>query len=153
MNLGGGVIVPYPEPKDEAATKIGKANRRKDTKLEVRLRSALHRRGLRFRKDHLLRSGDLRVRPDIVFSRARVAVFADGCFWHGCPEHQHVPQRNQSYWVPKLQKNVERDRRVDAALTQQGWEVIRVWEHADLEGSVDLVEQVVRKRAGERARR
>ena len=84
--------MPYPEPKDAAATEVGKGNRRTDTKPEVRLRSALHRRGLRFRKDLPIRAGAVRVRPDIVFTRGAVAVFVDGCFWHGCPEHQVVPE-------------------------------------------------------------
>ena len=140
VNLGGGRIVPYPEPTDEAATKIGKANPRSGTKPEVRLRSALHRRGHRFRKDHLLRVGVVRVRPDIVFTRWRVAVFVDGCFWHGCPDHQHVPKSNRGYWVPKLASNVERDLRVNDALEAAGWVVLRVWEHVDLEIAVHLVE-------------
>lgn len=143
VNLGAGRVVPYPEPKDSAATKIGQANRRTDTKPELRLRSALHRRGFRFRKDFLLRVGDTRVRPDLVFTRWRVAVFVDGCFWHGCPEHQHVPKRNRDYWVPKLAANVERDRRVDAALGSEDWQVVRIWEHTDLESAVASVEAAV----------
>ncbi len=143
-NLGGGRIVPYPEPADEAATKVGKANRRTGTKPEVRLRSALHRRGHRFRKDHLVRDGTVRVRPDVVFNRWRVAVFVDGCFWHGCPEHQHIPKRNLDYWVPKLTANVERDRRVDGALEEAGWAVVRVWEHVDVEVAIGVVEAALR---------
>lgn len=150
MNLGGGRIVPYPEPKDEAATKIGRANRRTGTKPEVRVRSALHRRGLRFRKDLLIRAGAIRVHPDVVFTRWRVAVFIDGCFWHGCPEHQHIPKTNREYWVPKLQANVERDRRVDRALVDAGWEVIRVWEHVDVE---DAADEIVATVESQRSRR
>lgn len=132
--------MPYPDPADAAASKVGKGNRRKETKPEVRLRSALHRRGFRFRKDHLLRCGEVRVRPDIVFTRRRVAVFVDGCFWHGCPDHQRVPSRNRAYWVPKLQGNMDRDRRVDAALIAAGWAVVRVWEHIDAERAAAEVE-------------
>ena len=131
VNLGRGVVVPYPEPTTEAATKIGKANRRTDTKVEVALRSELHRRGRRFRKDHLIRVDGVRVRPDIVFTRRMLAVFVDGCFWHCCPEHMRVPKSNVDYWGPKLQANVERDRRVDAALRGSGWTVLRIWEHED----------------------
>jgi DNA mismatch endonuclease (patch repair protein) len=80
VNLGRGLVVPYPEPASAAATNIGKANRRTNTKPEVLVRSALHRRGLRFRKDHLLRVADVRVRPDVVFTRWKLAVFIDGCF-------------------------------------------------------------------------
>jgi len=75
--------------------------------------------------------GDVRVRPDITFTRRRVAVFVDGCFWHGCPEHQRKPRSNVDYWKPKLDANVARDRRVDAALLAAGWRVVRVWEHED----------------------
>lgn len=147
VNLGGGVVVPYPEPGDAAATKIGKANRRVDTKPELLVRSALHARGLRFRKDLLLRCGGVRVRPDVVFTRAQVAVFVDGCFWHSCPIHQQVPKRNRDYWVPKFAKNAERDRRVDAALMEDGWHVIRIWEHVDVAEGADLIEAVVRDRS------
>lgn len=130
--LGGGVVVPYPEPTNDVATKIGKANPRRDTRSELQLRSALHRRGLRFRKDHLVRcTNGLKVRPDVVFTRVRIAVFVDGCFWHGCLEHGSTPGSNQAYWVPKLKANVARDRRVDAALRADDWQVERVWEHED----------------------
>jgi DNA mismatch endonuclease (patch repair protein) len=139
--------VPYPEPTSAAATKIGIGNRRTDTKPEVALRSLLHRRGLRFRKDLLVRMADVRVRPDIVFTRVRVAVFVDGCFWHGCPAHQVVPKSNRKYWVPKLKANEARDRRVDAALVADGWAVVRVWEHEDLRVAADRIEAVIRKRA------
>jgi len=130
--LGDGVRVPYPTPRDEAATRVGKGNRRADTKPEVRVRSDLHRRGLRFRKDLLIRAAGVKVHPDVVFTKARVAVFVDGCFWHGCPEHQVVPKSNRDYWVPKLRRNVERDRAADEALGADGWIVIRVWEHEDV---------------------
>lgn len=76
----------------------------------------MYSRGLRFRKDLPIRCAALRVRPDIVFTRALVAVFIDGCFWHGCSLHQHVPKTNRDYWVPKLAANVDRDRPVGAAL-------------------------------------
>lgn len=143
VNLGRGQIVPYPEPSSAAATKIGKANRRTDTKPEVRLRSALHRQGMRFRKDLLIRVGTVRVHPDVVFTRRKVAVFVDGCFWHGCPDHQVVPKSNRDYWVPKLQANVARDRRVDAALIDAGWAVVRIWEHASVDAAAERVRAVV----------
>lgn len=128
--------MPYPEPRDAAATKVGKGNRRTDTKPEIALRSELHRRGLRFRKDHPIRvQGRRPIRPDVVFTRARVAVFVDGSFWHGCPEHQVVPKSNPDYWIPKLRRNVERDREVDAVLEDDGWTVLRAWEHEDRQQS------------------
>lgn len=129
MTLGGGKRVPYPLPKNAAATRVGQGNKRKDTTPEVRLRSDLHRRGLRFRKDLPIILERRKVRPDVVFTRARVAVFVDGCFWHGCPLHGTTPRSNPDYWVPKLRRNVERDRQIDEDLTRAGWTVVRVWEH------------------------
>lgn len=115
------------------------ANRRTDTKPEIALRSALHVRGLRFRKDHQLALADRRVRPDVVFTRAKVAVFLDGCFWHRCPEHATTPATNTDYWIAKFERNVERDRAVDRSLAADGWTVIRVWEHED---AADAAERV-----------
>lgn len=120
-------------------------NRRRDTKPEVALRSALHAAGLRFRKDYRLDLDGVRVRPDIVFTRAKVAVFVDGCFWHSCPLHGTRPTRNADYWLPKLARNVERDREQDAALAAHGWQAVRIWEHESLEDAVQkVVEQVAR---------
>jgi DNA mismatch endonuclease (patch repair protein) len=129
VSLGGGQIVPYPEPGSAFATKIGKANRRTGTKPEEHLRRELHRLGLRYRKDKLLRAAGVRTHVDIVFGPAQLAVFVDGCFWHKCPEHFHMPKSNLAYWQPKLAANSERDRRVDAALASEGWTVVRLWEH------------------------
>ena len=95
-------------------------------------------------KDHLIRCGEVKVRPDVVFTKARVAVFVDGCFWHGCPEHQQVPKRNRDYWVPKFGKIAERDRRVDAALTSDGLHVIRIWEREVVQEAADQIEVAVR---------
>ncbi len=143
--LGAGIRVPYPEPSSESATRIGKANPRTGTKPEQQLRSALHRRGLRFRKDFPIRIGSPRpVRADIVFSRAKVAVFVDGCFWHGCPDHQRIPRANPEYWIPKLARNVQRDREVDAWLAANGWRVVRAWEHTDPAEVADTVEHLLR---------
>src|ERR1700742_669880 len=114
--------VAYPFPSSPAAAATMRANRRADTKPELRLRSSLHRRGLRFRKDVLLRPAGLRTKADIVFPSARVAVYVDGCFWHCCPEHGRVPAANRDYWEPKLARNVERDRQVSETLRAEGWD-------------------------------
>lgn len=119
------------------------ANRRRDTKPEVILRSALHGLGYRYRKDFLLRLPTLRVKPDIVFTARRVAVFVDGCFWHACPTHGRQPTTNEWYWAPKLRRNVERDRLVTGALSSAGWRVVRVWEHETLENAVAAVRSAV----------
>jgi DNA mismatch endonuclease, patch repair protein len=86
--------------------------------------------GLRFRKDHPVRPDAGRpIRVDVAFTRHRLAVFVDGCFWHGCLEHQHLPKSNTDYWLPKLARNVERDRETDRRLHEAGWAVLRHWEH------------------------
>jgi DNA mismatch endonuclease (patch repair protein) len=125
------VPLPYPHPTSGDVSKRMRANPRCDTKPEIALRSELHRLGLRFRKDLPLRLADRIVRPDVVFTRARLAVFVDGCFWHRCPAHGNVPRANGGYWGPKLDRNVARDRAVDRALGDAGWRVLRAWEHDD----------------------
>src|SRR4051794_10611396 len=102
-------------------------NRGRDTRPEIAVRSALHRRGLRFRK-HRRPIADIRCEADIVFPRERIAVFVDGCFWHGCPRHGRVPRTNRDYWEVKLAANVRRDQLNTARLEQAGWAVVRVWE-------------------------
>ena len=97
------------------------------TKPELALRSALHAKGLRFRVTATTLPG----RPDIVFTRARIAVFVDGCFWHSCPQHSTRPRNNAEWWQDKLAATVERDRRKDAELEAQGWVPIHVWEHEE----------------------
>lgn len=81
-----------------------------------------------------------RRRADIVFTRWRVAVFIDGCFWHGCPEHGTVPAGNREYWAPKLERNVARDRETNAMARAEGWAVVRIWEH---EMPVAAVERIL----------
>jgi DNA mismatch endonuclease, patch repair protein len=104
---------------------------RVDTKPERLLRSELHRRGLRFRKNLRLDLERRHVRPDIVFPGPAIAVFVDGCFWHRCPKHLSWPQANAAFWEEKFRRTVARDRLDDAALAEAGWKVIRVWEHED----------------------
>lgn len=140
---------PYPHPTSPAASAALRGSRKRDTRPELRLRSLLHRRGMRFRVDRLVTAGDIRVRPDILFSAARVAVFIDGCFWHQCPEHGNVPRRNQAYWVPKLRRNVERDKLVTSALMDQGWCVIRIWEHTDPDVAASTVASAISGRTNQ----
>lgn len=120
-------------------------NRSTGTTPEVALRSELHRRGLRFRK-HRQAVPELRCRPDVVFTKARVAVFVDGCFWHRCPEHLTDPRTNSAYWAAKLDRNIARDGRNDAALEASGWRVVRVWEHELPSDAADRVEAVLGER-------
>ena len=117
-----------------------RAIQRRDTNPELELRSALHRRGYRFRVDHPVQVSGRSPRPDIVFTKRRLAVFVDGCFWHGCPDHGHTPQKNTSYWGAKLARNVERDREQDRMLSEAGWTVLRIWGHEDVVSAVQRVE-------------
>jgi DNA mismatch endonuclease (patch repair protein) len=106
------------------------ANRRRDTRPEVAIRSMLHARGLRFRIDRPIPVRQGRpIRPDLVFSASRVAVFVDGCFWHGCPVHGTSPKTNADYWLSKIAENRRRDARNSASLEAEGWIVIRAWAH------------------------
>lgn len=143
--------LPYPHPTSADVTTRMRANRGTDTKPEIAVRSALHRRGLRFRKHHPIRLPDRLVKPDIVFTRLKVAVFIDGCFWHGCPEHGTTPKANSAYWGPKLERNRERDVAVNAGLSKAGWHVVRAWEHESAGSIADRIQQVLESRAQCRA--
>lgn len=125
-----------------------RAIRRTDTKPEIELRQLLHRAGLRFRKDYRLDLPGGRVRPDVVFTRARVAVFVDSCFWHACPIHGREPTRNEWYWGPKLARTVERDRQAVTALEDAGWHVVRIWEHENLtDAAGPVIAAVIERRS------
>lgn len=111
-----------------ARRRIMQGNRSQDTLPELRVRRLLHAAGLRFRVNSRPEPS-LRVRADVVFTRARIAVFIDGCFWHGCPDHYRLPQRNAGYWLAKIDGNRARDESNTFALESSGWIVLRFWEH------------------------
>jgi DNA mismatch endonuclease, patch repair protein len=121
-----------------------RAQRERDTGIEREIRSRLHARGLRFRVHRRLLAGSRR-EVDVVFPGARVAVFVDGCFWHGCPEHGVSPKTNTSYWEPKLRRNAERDRRDSSMLRDAGWTVLRIWEHVPAEEAVRRIAALARR--------
>ena len=120
-----------------------RSNRRRDTRPELALRSAVHALGLRYRVCAPALSG-IRRSADLLFTRARVAVFLDGCFWHSCPEHGSVPRANRAYWEPKLLANRRRDEDTDARLRVAGWTVVRVWEHEDAQTAAERIAALVR---------
>jgi DNA mismatch endonuclease (patch repair protein) len=144
--------LPYPHPTSQEVSARMRRNPRRDTRPEVALRSELHRRGLRFRKDLALRLPERVVRPDIVFTRPQLAVFLDGCFWHACPLHGNQPRTNTDYWQPKLARNIARDRAVDAALLDAGWRVLRAWEHEPVPEVVARVQDALRELQGATAK-
>lgn len=120
---------------------------RRDTGIEISLRRELHRLGLRFRV-HLR---GLPGTPDIAFTKARLAIFVDGCFWHRCPTHGTSPKNNSEWWAAKLDGNVERDRRKDRQLTDLGWQVEHVWEHEDPTLAAQRIYEMWRTRRGHAA--
>jgi DNA mismatch endonuclease (patch repair protein) len=115
-----------------------RSNRRRDTAPELAVRRILHANGMRYRVDmRVVR--ETRSRADIAFTRQRIAIYIDGCFWHSCPEHLHLPKANADYWTPKLARNVERDAEVNAILRGLGWTVLRFWEHEPAQGTADRI--------------
>ena len=114
-------------------------NRSRDTRPELAVRSAIHRRGLRYRVA-ARPIPELRRTADLVFRPAKVAVFIDGCFWHGCPEHYSEPRTNTDYWAAKVVRNMQRDTDTNQRLREAGWIVLRYWEHEDVD---DIAREIV----------
>jgi DNA mismatch endonuclease (patch repair protein) len=117
---------------------------RRDTGPELTLRKALHAAGYRYRVQ-LPVPGRRRRTVDVAFTRRKVAVFVDGCFWHGCAEHRGVPATNSEWWRRKLEKNVARDADTDEHLRRLGWVVIRVWEHETAEAALGRIEAALNR--------
>lgn len=130
---------------DERVRDAMRRQRRRDTAPELALRRVLHRSGLRYRLQDRV-PGSPRRRIDIAFRRERVAVFVQGCFWHGCGLHKTIPAHNGPWWREKLQANIDRDADTDRLLRQQGWLPIRIWEHELVTDAGDRVHQVVLER-------
>lgn len=118
------------------------ANRSRDTSPELAVRRILHASGLRYRVDFRL-APPMRRRADIVFTRARVAVFIDGCFWHGCERHYQAPRANGEFWALKVSQNRLRDLETDRILQGAGWRVLRYWEHENPEDVAASIRSVV----------
>lgn len=132
----------YVQPTHQRSS-IMAAVKRTDTKPEIALRKALHAAGYRFRKDYLIRVDGRLIRPDIAFTKRRVAVFVDGCYWHYCPLHRQIPATNTPFWTQKLIANAQRDRLQDELLAGAGWHVLRVWEHEQVETAVESIASVL----------
>jgi len=102
----------------------------KNTSIEISFRRALWKAGLRGWRIHW---GKYRI--DVAFVKKKIAIFIDGCFWHGCPGHYKKPKTGKSYWIPKIRANRKRDRKTTKALEAEGWGVVRIWEHEIKDGS------------------
>lgn len=131
-----------PAASSAAVRKRMSSQAKRDTACELSIRSMLFARGHRYRV-HLPVPGNARRSIDVAFIGRRVAVFVDGCWGHGCPEHGHEARSNTEWWKRKIRRNQERDAETDYLLEQQGWRVLRIWEHAAPEEAVRLVEEAL----------
>ena len=137
--------VKNPKPSSNAAMNRMKAAKARDTAPEKALRSELYKKGLRYRVD-ARPVKELNRRADIVFRSAKVAVFVDGCFWHGCPKHGTQAKANAEFWRNKIKQNQTRDAETNQLLKKAGWKVIRVWEHENPEKASKKIHRVVAER-------
>jgi len=140
--------MPSVSPSSPEASRRMARVRQRGTDVEIELRRALHALGLRYRLQVSLSKKPRRV-ADIVFIGARVAVFVDGCFWHGCPLHATWPKENAGFWRAKIEANRARDADTTRRLRELGWEVIRVWSHEDPVEAARLIFDRVLERKGE----
>lgn len=132
-----------PEASSPQALRRMQRQRRNGTAPEMAIRRLVHGRGLRYRVDAPLPITGVRRRADLLFSRARLAVFVDGCYWHSCPDHGSRPKANAGWWASKLAANVQRDRDTDRRLQEAGWRVMRIWEHENpAEAAGHIISQV-----------
>jgi len=132
----------HPEASSDGVRERMQAQPRRDTKCELAVRSAVHALGLRYRV-HQRPLPCLRREADMVFRRDKVAVFVDGCFWHGCPEHHSPPTSHYHWWQTKVGKNRARDEETNRILREHGWELVRVWEHECPEDAARRIQDAV----------
>jgi DNA mismatch endonuclease (patch repair protein) len=128
-----------PKPSDSATALRMRTQRQRDTGCEIDLRRELHKRGVRYRID-CRPIPEVPRRADIVMRAAKLAVFVDGCFWHGCPLHWKPPKQHSEWWEAKVAANIGRDKDTTAVLAGAGWMVVRIWEHED---AATAAEQIV----------
>jgi DNA mismatch endonuclease (patch repair protein) len=134
-----------PKSSTRAVRNVMKANRGVDTKPELRLRSQIHKSGLRYAID-VRPESDINRRADLVFRSAKVAVFVHGCFWHGCRKHYTLPKSNKKFWAQKVRRNRERDQETQRLLRKRGWKVLVFWEHQAVDSCGIKTIQTVEKR-------
>nr|WP_255418243.1 very short patch repair endonuclease [Nocardiopsis sp. TNDT3] len=135
-------LPPWSKSSSHATRAVMIANRGRDTKPELALRSALHSKGLRYRVDKSPIKG-MRRRADIVFPKEKLAVFVDGCFWHGCPQHMRPAKKNAKFWQAKIEDNRARDANTNETLSAAGWTVARFWEHEDPREAAESIESTL----------
>lgn len=135
--------VDRPTPSSPETERRMKSQRREDTDVELRIRRKLHALGYRYRIHYRILNSRRKV--DIAFTRKKIAVFTDGCFWHVCPKHGSLPKANQDWWREKLRTNVRRDQETDQLLRASGWTVVRVWEHEETMAAVERIRRAVER--------
>ena len=140
-----------PKSRSIAVRNVMRANRGVDTGPEIRLRSLVHKAGLRYAID-VRPESDINRRADLVFRAAKVAVFVNGCFWHGCPKHYSPPKSNKRYWSEKVRRNRERDVATRVLLKRRGWRVLVFWEHQPAKPCSERVVSIVSERNKRAAR-
>jgi len=145
------VRVKTPKSRSLAVRNVMRANRGVDTGPEIRLRSLVHKAGLRYAID-VRPEADINRRADLVFRAAKVAVFVNGCFWHGCPKHYSSPKSNKRYWSEKVRRNRARDVETRFLLKRRGWRVLVFWEHQPAQSCSERVVSVVSERKRRAAR-
>lgn len=133
------------KPSSPEASRRMAATKQKHTSAEMAIRKELFRHGLRYRVDHAVVDKPRR-KADIAFLGPKVAVFVDGCFWHGCPEHASWPKQNADFWRNKIETNRARDLDTNSRLLAAGWRVVRVWEHEPVNDAASRIEAVVNER-------
>ncbi|WP_268239627.1 very short patch repair endonuclease [Micromonospora yangpuensis] len=134
--------LPSPAASSDAITRVMRGNRGRDTQPEMRVRRAVWSIGLRYRVG-IRPLPSMRRTADLVFTRAKVAVFVDGCYWHGCPAHYRPARLNAEFWASKIEGNRRRDVETDLRLRQAGWTVLRIWEHEEAAVAADRVRAAV----------
>jgi DNA mismatch endonuclease (patch repair protein) len=141
-------VTARPPAANEQKRRSMSRQRSRDTGPELAIRTRLHAMGYRYRVDHRADPA-VRTRGDIVFTRARLVVFVDGCFWHQCPLHATSPRHNGMWWEAKLAANVERDRATDRRLAEAGYRVVRIWEHESPDEAVATIVRALAARGGD----
>jgi DNA mismatch endonuclease (patch repair protein) len=137
-----------PKSKSMAVRNVMRANKGVNTKPELELRRLVHKGGLRY-SINARPEADINRRADLVFRSAKVAVFINGCFWHGCSRHYSPPKSNKQFWVQKVKRNMERDLETKKLLSKRGWVVMVFWEHQDsITCAQKVVECVTKRRQG-----
>lgn len=142
-------VPPAPTASSAAVRRTMQGNRKTGTRPEAEVRRHLWQRGLRYQKNRPVRTSQAVVRPDVVFVGRKLAVFIDGCYWHGCPQHFKTPRSNREYWAAKIARNRERDAATDAALSEEGWRVLRFWEHVPAGVAADAIAEALVDRESE----